>query len=160
MKRIPLTHGKVALVDDRDYKRVSQFRWRARRDRNANETWYAETGSTKGGDFIFMHNFILGNDPKIETDHKNGDGLDNQRHNIRPATRSQNCMNRKGWSKHGYKGVYKVTNWHKYGARIQVDGRMLQLGCFDTAEAAAVAYDEAAARYHRDFAKFNFPRAA
>jgi len=152
MKQIPLTQGKVALVDDEDYECVSRFKWRARRDK---KTWYAETGPCDAS--IFMHNFILDNAPGMEGDHKNGNGLDNRRQNIRPATRSQNCMNRKGWSKHGYKGVYKVSTNNRYGARIQVDGRMLALGCYDSAEGAALAYDKAAAAYHRDFAQLNFP---
>lgn len=152
MKEIPLTQGKVALVDNEDYERVSKFKWRARRDK---KTWYAETGLSE--ESIFMHNFILGNEPGIEGDHKNGNGLDNQHRNIRIATRSQNCMNRKGWSKNGYKGVYKVSTNSKYGARIQVDGCMLALGCYDTPERAALAYDNATIEHHGDFAQLNFP---
>jgi hypothetical protein len=151
MREIPLTQGKVALVDDEDYERVSRLSWRARRDK---KTWYAETGSAEQA--IFMHTFILGLSAGPETDHKDGNGLNNRRENIRPATRSNNCMNRKGWSKNGFKGVYRVTNSSRWGARIQAAGRMIQIGCYDSPEAAARAYDIAALRYHGEFARLNF----
>lgn len=151
MKTIRLTQGKVALVDDEDFAFVSRFRWRARRDK---KTWYAETGS--GSKSIFMHAILLGLDADEEGDHRDGDGLNNRRNNIRKATRSQNCMNRNGWSKHGFKGVYLVATNGRYGARIQVQKKMIQIGCFDTAEAAARAYDSAALKYHGEFARLNF----
>lgn len=151
MKEIPLTQGKVAIVDDGDYERVSQFKWRVRRDK---KTWYAETGPNDQA--IFLHNFILQTPPGYEGEHRDGDGLNNRRDNLRVATRSQNCMNRHGWSMHGYKGVYKVSTGDKYGARIQVNKKMVQIGCFDSPEAAARAYDVEATKLHGEFAKLNF----
>jgi len=151
MREIPLTQGKVALVDDEDYERVARLSWRAHYSKG---TWYAETGG--GEDVVAMHSFILGLPRGSEADHKDRDGLNNCRENIRPATRSNNCMNRQGWSRHGFKGVYKVSTGLKYGARIQVDGRMIGLGCYDSAEAAARAYDIAALRHHGKFARLNF----
>jgi len=152
MREISLTQGKVALVDDEDYERVSALSWRAHKDK---KTWYVETSIN--GETVFMHKFILGLGPEIEADHKDGNGLNNSRSNIRPATRSNNCMNRVGWSKHGYKGVYKVSTGSKFGARIQAVGRMVGLGCHDSPEEAARAYDRAALNYHGEFAKLNFP---
>src|SRR6266487_2555210 len=118
MREIPLTQGKVALVDDEDYERVARLSWRAHYSKG---TWYAETGG--GEDVVAMHSFILGLPRGSEADHKDRDGLNNCRENIRPATRSNNCMNRQGWSRHGFKGVYKVSTGLKYGARIQEIGR-------------------------------------
>ncbi len=153
MKELPLTQGKVALIDDEDYERACRLKWRARRDK---KTWYAETGPIDE-QLVFLHNFILQTPPGYEGEHRDGNGLDNRRKNLRIATRSQNCMNRKGWSMHGYKGVYKISTGVKYGARLQINKKMIQIGCFYSPEEAARAYDVAALRYHGEFARLNFP---
>lgn len=151
MKEIPLTQGRIALIDDEDYERVMRFRWRARRDK---KTWYAETGPSDRS--VFLHNFILGTAPGFEGEHRDSDGLNNRRGNLRIATRSQNCMNRRGWSKYGYKGIYKISTGDRYGARIQVGKKIHQIGCFDSPEEAARAYDVEAIKLHGEFAKLNF----
>jgi len=84
MKEIPLTHGKVALVDDADYDAVmAAGPWCARK---GNTTFYAVHGA-----HVLMHRFILNLHGRNEWgDHKNHNGLDNQFHNLRPATPTQN----------------------------------------------------------------------
>lgn len=154
MKRIRLTQGKYALVDDEDYERVIAHKWRAHK---SGKTWYAETGS--GKDMVLMHRFILGTEEDRETDHRDGNGLHNWSDNLREATRTQNNRNRPGWAKHGFKGVARVTNTDRWAARVQVDKCMIALGCFDTPEDAARAYDAGALIHHGAFARLNFPQA-
>ena len=92
-------------------------------------------------------------------DHIDRNGLDNSRANLRPATRSQNCCNRK--KKPGcaskYKGVHINKKLGKWRAAIMFEGNRIFLGDFNTEIDAAQAYDAAAKLYHKEFASLNFP---
>jgi hypothetical protein len=148
MKEITLTQGKVALVSDKDYRRLSQWKWYAYRTTGG--LWYARRGKRPQ---VHMHTEILGG----PTDHSNGDGLDNRRSNLRRATKAQNGRNRKlnSNSTSGYKGVSWNKGRQRWSAQIRVDGKQIYLGLFtDPAEAASV-YDEAAVRYHGEYARTN-----
>lgn len=157
--RIPLHHGLFLLVDDADAEAVSQFRWRPAGKR---ETYYARRRFLEpDGDSVrergqFVHTFLTGW-PRV--DHINGNGLDNRRCNLRPATESQNQANRqktKGTSR--YKGVVWDTSRLRWLARIYPQGKQIKLGRFVSEEDAALAYDDAARRYFGDYAALNFPR--
>jgi hypothetical protein len=122
MRRIPLSQGKFALVDDCDYVFLMQWSWHADKSRPFT-TWYARK-STKPQ--VRMHTLLgrerLGH--KGKTDHRNLNGLDNRRKNLRPATNSQSSMNR-GRHKNnssGVTGVYRRENG-KYQARVCCLGR-------------------------------------
>jgi len=103
MTEVELKNGGVALVDDEDFEKVSVFTWRRRPERHT--TGYAftvrrdlNTPEVKRGKlrYILMHRFILGlKDPKVVVDHKNHNGLDNRRENIRPCTHAENMANRR-----------------------------------------------------------------
>lgn len=145
---IPLTQGKVAVVDVADFDRINQWHWSAHRDRDG--SWYARVT-------IPMHRMILG--PCGIIDHANRDGLDNRRENLRVATFEQNMRNRK-WKKNkwGFKGVHKPSKtWEGYQVRIMVNGVRKSFGYFKTPEAAAHAYDKAAKHFYGEFAHLNFP---
>lgn len=149
MKLIPLTLGKFAKVDEEDFDALNRFKWCAVKDENR---WYATRYKS-----IKMHRVILGlvrGDGK-EGDHWNGDGLDNQRENLRVATKSQNQSNRGKTRKNtsGFKGVYRVNSslMNPWAAQITKDGVQRYLGLFQTKEAAYAAYCEAAKKLHREF---------
>ena len=105
--------------------------------------------------------FLLrGRWPPENIDHINGDRGDNRIANLREATQAQNCLNRLGSSENGYKGVSpEVKNGKVYGyrARIAIKGKTVRLGIYRSAVEAAWHYDQAAKRYHGEFARLNFP---
>lgn len=152
-KKIELTQGKYALVDDDDHQFINQFKWFAeKRDRR----WYARTNMRDiNGKVskIYMHKLINNTPEGVDTDHRDGDGLNNQRCNLRNATRSQNFMNKsKGiTNKSGFKGV----SWHaqssKWRAQIVTNKKYKHLGIFTNLEDAANAYIQAAKQKHGIF---------
>jgi hypothetical protein len=154
MKQIPLTQGKFALIDDRDYWLVRQFKWYAY---HSGRNWYAAAFPKGCGDRnqnMTMHRLLAGF-PPFALDHRNGDGLDNRRHNLRPATGSQNHGNSRLRCDNtsGHKGVY----WHgyreKWAAHIKFHGRTYHLGLFANLKDAAAAYQKAAKQLFGEFAK-------
>jgi hypothetical protein len=157
MKRVPLTRGKFALVDDADYPDLIRFAWNARKDNN---TWYASRGWVRADGthgFERMHRRLLPGATRV--DHWDGDGLNNQRHNLRAATASQNQMNSR--KRRGCSSRYKGVSWQKdaqaWRPRIRVDGKLKSLGLFADEREAAQAYDRAAVAFFGPFARINFP---
>lgn len=157
MKLIPLNHGYFAKVDDDDFEWLSKWRWYAVK---GGKTVYAARGIVKDdgkSSVMQMHRQILGvTDPKIQVDHRFGDGLDNTRENIRLCTRSQNLMNRGGFvGSSQYKGV----TWNKkrklWLAGITINKKLKIIGGFLVEEDAARAYNYAAKVNFGDFAKYN-----
>lgn len=154
MKQIPLSRGKFAFVDDEDFEWLSKHKWAALKRRN--NRFYAV--SKIGGKSVSMHRIILGlTDSNIFADHKDNDGLNNQRHNLRPATKEQNQYNRGVNANNPTKR--KGVNRHraKFQVRIRHLGEKIYLGLFEDADEAARAYDAAARKYHGEFANLNFP---
>jgi hypothetical protein len=147
--------GHVAVVDSTDFERVSGHRWTLMVGR-AGRASYAVTwidGRTVG-----MHRIIAGDPNGLDVDHRDGDGLNNRRANLRPATRSQNAANsgsRSGTSQ--YKGVCWSTRRGRWIAQIRRGGRKTWIGYFDDEESAARAYDAAARAEWGEFAWLNFP---
>ena len=152
MKEIHLTQGKVTLVDDADYDWLNQWNWCADK---ALKTYYAAT--FKDGKKIRMHRFILGlTDRYTLADHIDRDGLNNQRSNLRPATFSQSNSNmtyKTLTSK--YRGVCWDKRYKKWLVTINKNGKHSFLGYFEDEQQAAVVYNQAAIKVHKEFANLN-----
>lgn len=154
-REIPLTQGFVALVDAADYDAVMASKWCAVRDRIGAAYAVRNVLRLDGARTMQkLHTFLTGW-PYV--DHINGNGLDNRRSNLRPATHVENMQNMKirSGNRSGFKGVSRALG--KWRARIRLDGRQRHLGCFTTREAAARAYDTAAREHFGEFACVNFP---
>jgi hypothetical protein len=159
MKKIPLSSGKAfALVDDDDFEWLSKYTWQLIVMKSGvcyatrNEKFYV--GKVRKSRGYSMHREILGlTDGRIQCDHKDENGLNNQRSNLRVATRSQNRINKT--KKEGFKGVHLVRRTGRYIAQITLNRKCYNLGTFDTKEAAAAAYNNAAIKLHGEFAKLN-----
>jgi hypothetical protein len=152
MKKIPLTQGKFAIVDDEDFEALLQFKWHVNRHRS---TWYAVRwiGSQK----IHMHRVITNAPLGMDVDHIDGDGLNNQRSNLRVCSKQENHWNQ-GLNRNSTSG-FKGVVWHKWArkwqAHIRVNGKRLYLGLFNDKTAAARAYNEAATKHFGNFARLN-----
>lgn len=155
MRRIKLTQDKYAIVDDEDFYIVNNLKWHAIKTGYNNGHWYAKTQINKKQ--IFLHNFIINPPDKYEVDHKDGNGLNNFKSNLRCAFRNQNCWNRKKASNNttGFKGVIFHKKRNIFQAQIYINKKNLYLGAFDSAEEAAMAYDKAASIHFSEFAKTN-----
>jgi hypothetical protein len=157
MKKITLTKGWVALVDDEDFDKISIHRWRATTMKSgqtyANRTFWKNGKQTS----ISMHIEILGKKPGFKIDHRNNNGLDNRRENLRHCTSSQNNMNRSRWKskKNLYKGVSKKRNGWR--AEIGYQRKKFYGKVRKTEIEAATDYDRLAVCLFGEFAKTNFP---
>ena len=160
VREIPLTQGKIALVDDEDFERVMQHKWCAvkytRKDGTVN--WYAKRGIyRKGGNAgsVLLHRFVLNAPKGVQVDHQNGDGLNCTRANLRRASHAENQRNRRSHNRHGYKGVWEVAG--RWTATIaDGNGGNHHLGTFASKDLAAAIYDEAARHFYGEFARTNF----
>ena len=159
MKRIPLVNDKgYALIDNEDYALVSEYNlYLAMRPPNIYITCTKQINcKTK---YIYLHRLILKAKKGQEVDHRNGNGLDNRKNNLRFCTRSQNMMNqkrRKGTSE--FKGVYWHKRIKKWLAQITVNYKRTHLGYFDSEIKAGKAYDTKAVELFGKFARLNFPK--
>jgi hypothetical protein len=151
MKIIPLTKGKAAFVDNKDFELVSSHKWKAVK---RGYTYYAE--STSAGPS--MHRLIMDAKRGQLIDHKNGNGLDNRRRNLRFATQAQNVQNGRAHrdSTSKYRGVCWDLGRRKWSAQICFNHKKTKIGFFDNEIEAAKAYDLKAKELFGEFARLNF----
>lgn len=144
MKTIPLTQGKIAIVDDEDYEFLSQWRWHAKLTRGGR--WYASrcgTDSNGKQKTIDMHRVLCSGK---EIDHRDGNGLNNQKENLRSVSHSFNIFNSKRVSKSGVRGVQRRPNG-RWLAQINCKGIACNLGIFDSLEEAKEARRKAEIKF-------------
>lgn len=153
--------GLVALIDEVDVPRVAGYQWFP--DRRG-QRWYARAyirGAGRHGvqRHVYLHRLLVDASPGTEVDHRDLDGLNCTRGNLRIASHGQNSHNKavRRDSSVGFKGV----TWHKqhrrWWARIGLNGDHRSLGLYNTADEAARAYDAKARELHGEFARLNFP---
>lgn len=153
MKEIKLTRGLTALVDDEDYELLNSTKWYAEK---YTHTFYAR--KRINNKLVSMQNFLLNVHSPLRVDHIDGNGLNNQRSNLRVCTHRQNMLNvgkrRKNPSSQ-YLGVSYDKSRRKWSASMGINYKSIPLGRYDTEIGAAIAYNEAAKKHHGEFAKLN-----
>lgn len=154
MKEIPLTQGYVALVDDEDYARVLQFKWCV--DIGPHVTYAMrkdENNKTQR-----LHRFILGiTDSRVRVDHKDHNGLNCRRYNLRDSQgRNNQNTTKRVTNTSGFKGVSWSKDKKKWTVRLRTEGHYRFFGYFDCPLEAACAYDMAAVKHFGEFAHCNF----
>ena len=150
MKYIKLSQNKKAKVDNEEYKNLSKYKWYFKNG-------YAVRKEGAYEPLIQMHRLILGTPKGKDTDHINGNKLDNRKENLRIASRSENLRNTKKYktNKSGFKGVCFYKRKNQWMVQIQVKSKKIHLGYFKDIKKAAKAYNKAAIEYHGEFAKIN-----
>ncbi len=146
-----LTRGLTALFSPEDLRFIQGHNWYAN---PAGGMFYASRRgkATETQKTVKMHRELSS---QRRVDHINNDSLDNRRENLRPCTQAENTRNARSWGSVPYKGVSFHTITNKYRARIRINGATRQIGVFDNAESAALAYNEAAKSHYGEFAYLN-----
>lgn len=149
MKKIKLTQGKFAWVDDEDYEYLNQWKWHVKKDE---KTFYAQRSIKRNGKWttIKMHQVLaelMGITERM--DHINRNGLDNCKNNLRPATHKQSAENRGMFKNNtsGYKGVCWYKRYLKWYAYIRHNDEQIYLGYFNKKEDAVKARKAAEKKY-------------
>ena len=157
MKEIYLTNGMVVFVDKEDFEDLNQYQWRAMLTRREGKFYAVRTVKIDGHwTTELMHRRLVGIDG-LDVDHFDGNGLNNQRCNLRICTRSQNLGNRTACQNNvlRLKGVRKHNLSKKFQAQITFKRKAIYLGLFDTPEEASQAYNTKAKELFGEFAKLN-----
>jgi len=161
MVEIPLTKGKIALIDDEDYEKVSRHKWHICKSKWGQIYAVTDTKTDTGRKIKkAMHRLILDVNISfhiLQIDHISGDGLDNRRFNLRICTPFQNAGNQKISKNNtsGYKGVGWDIVKKMWRSCIKINGKTLHLGYFRNKIDAAITYNNVAVKYWGGFAKIN-----
>lgn len=150
MKKIKLTKGRHTLVDDLDFEQLGGEKWLCQ------TTLCGKYAARKEkGKYVYLHRVILGARKGQYVDHKNGDGLDNRRANLRICTNAENGRNRRGLNKNntsGFRGVCRYKKTARWTAQIMVMHKNIKLGVFSNKKDAHIAYRKASKKHFGDFA--------
>lgn len=156
--KVPSANDGVhnVLIDSEDYELISKYKWHVHKWRYV---FYVQawTNINGKGKTLLMHKLILGAKRKEIVDHIDGNGLNNQKTNLRICTNTQNCWNQRIAKNNttGFKGVTFVKATKRYRARIRVNSKLILVGDFKTAQEAGEAYNWAALNHYGDFARLN-----
>ncbi|MGA2915023.1 MAG: HNH endonuclease signature motif containing protein [Sedimentisphaerales bacterium] len=158
-RKIYLTNGMVAKVSQRDFENVNQYKWRAKKNSTEDLFYAIRIERINGAEKHFrMHRVIMNPPSGFVVDHKDGDGLNNTRDNLRIVTIAQNTynMSKRSGTSSIYKGVHREKRNGRYRAMISYRGYVIRLGSFENEIDAAKAYDDAAKDLFGEYAKLNF----
>jgi hypothetical protein len=150
---VPLTKGYEAIIDAADVPLVDGFNWTA--DVKPHTVYAYRKSPRPEQRNITLHKTILQPEEGLEPDHRDCDGLNNRRENLRPASRAQNGCNRRAQKNNtsGVKGVSLHKPTGLWRARIGVGGKGRTIGYFKCSTAAAIAYAKASAAIHGEFGR-------
>tara|TARA_R110000744_G_scaffold69841_1_gene141532 strand:+ start:103 stop:606 length:504 start_codon:yes stop_codon:yes gene_type:complete len=151
---VTLTQGYTAIIDAADVPLVEGYNWYVK---HSGYTVYAHRNDYSGTKprTVIMHRTILGDPEELEVDHRDGEGINNRRSNLRAATRAQNQQNTRISSANtsGFKGVSLHGVSGKWRVRISLNGNSTDLGLFGSPEEAHAAYCRASEKYHGEFGR-------
>lgn len=157
MKKIKLSRGFSAIVDDEDYERIAMYNWSIKPQGNG---YAVRKGNKQKGEprTVHMHREILYAPKGIQVDHINLNSLDNRKSNLRCVNAQKNAFNRKKpnvicTSK--YKGVLQRKGSSSWTARIKYNDRHIELGCYSSEEMAAAVYNFASRIFFGEFRREN-----
>ena len=155
MKKIFLSKKVFTSVDDEDYAYLTQWKWRLKQGYAVRSVNMGRVNGKQQTKTVMMHRVIMKTPDGLETDHRDLDKLNNQKHNLRVCTTAQNRQNRGAQinNKTGKKGVCR--NGKKWMANIGFQGKQKYLGTFDTIEEASNAFNQAALLLHGEFSNTN-----
>lgn len=156
MGKIDLGNGRFVIVDDADIPIIADRLWHATKKRHAwvaVSTSYDESTGKKAS--VYMHRLITGARSGEYVDHKDGDGLNNCRHNLRRCSNGENARNKTRMNSRNTSGVHGV-HWEKscgkWRVRVCKDYNNRHIGVYDTIEDASAAYRAASLEIHGEFA--------
>jgi hypothetical protein len=151
---VPLTQGFESVIDSSDIHLIEGFNWYAMRQK---QTVYAFRNEIIDGkaSLVSIHRTIAGHPHGMQVDHRDGNGLNNRKSNLRIATHQQNNLNRRFSEKNssGLKGVSWCKERNKWLSQIQIAGKSFNLGRFDTKEDAYNAYCAYSKKLHGEFGR-------
>lgn len=159
-KKIPLTQGKFAIVDDKNYDYLSQFSWYAVCLNPKRDTWYAKCCMrTKSGQerWVLLHRFIMQPKKGEQIDHVNHNGLDCREINMRTCNQSQNNANARPHldSSSQYKGVSWCKRDRTWCVKVTKNHKSMRISTFHNEHEAAKAYNQIATELYGEFAYLN-----
>ena len=155
------TYGQIyAKVDDQDYEKIKDYKWSANYNKKSRK-YYVRCANLDGRKNVYLHRYICEihrmDVTNFNCDHINNNTLDNHSSNLRPSTYSENSMN--SLKRSGASSIFKGVSWNKlcskWMTQIQVDRKKIYIGLYETQTGAAIAFNEAAKKYHGEFAYLN-----
>lgn len=157
MIEIELTQGYKSVIDNEDYELVKNYKWHVFHGHAGVKYAATKIRINNRKTTLFLHRLLLGlkHGDRRKADHKDLNGLNNTRDNLRICNNVQSNQNRgkQKRTRSGFKGVY--IDKSKYRVNVNINGKLIHIGMFDNPIDAARAYDEQIIRHYGEFAKTN-----